>query len=361
MDTNNIKLNRSQFILKKALKSYFLFGVAFGLIGLIADSFDYFHSKFWFLLVINGMAVMLILISFIGFVFRKIRLRPATAFLVYALIINILITNLYFAIQGFSSHVINLYRGTIIIAIYFSIAAIILKKVHLIILNLLYAAVILFLYYEQSITGLSIESALFLLLIMLTFSYSVSMFMQKMQRTIEINRNLQKEILENQKALLTKENDLIKMKTLHLEEALSRKNRKLLSAYLMLAYDTTEKRKMIKRIEKIKESTDYETEKALLNLLSEISASYTSVHWEEFQKRFEEVHQDYFIRMIRSFPVLTPADLRLVAFLKLGLSTKEIAVLTNRSKASIEVSRSRLRKKLNLSLSQNLTIYLSEF
>lgn len=230
----------------------------------------------------------------------------------------------------------------------------------MIILNALYVITISYLYFNTG-KEFSFETALFLTLITFTFSFSVYMFMQKLRNTIELNRKLQREIFKNQKELLKKENELIRMRASQLEKTLSVKNRKLVSASLMLAHSNTEKDKIIKRLETLKTTASRETEKALVALLSEISTSFTSMHWDEFQKRFEEVHPDYLQRIARSFPDLSPTDFRVIAFLKLGLTTKEISVLTSLSTASLEVSRSRLRKKLKLKPSQNMTVFLSKF
>ena len=51
---------------------------------------------------------------------------------------------------------------------------------------------------------------------------------------------------------------------------------------------------------------------------------------------------------MKSFPELSVSDLRLCTFLRMGMNTKDIAAITKLSQGSIEVARSRLRKKLNI-------------
>ena len=66
-----------------------------------------------------------------------------------------------------------------------------------------------------------------------------------------------------------------------------------------------------------------------------------------------------FIKKIKSLhPELTPNDLRLCAYLRLNLPSKEIAPLLNISHRSVEVKRYRLRKKMNLDHKENLTEYI---
>jgi DNA-binding CsgD family transcriptional regulator len=78
-----------------------------------------------------------------------------------------------------------------------------------------------------------------------------------------------------------------------------------------------------------------------------------------FQTYFDEVHDEYFKRLKEQFPVLTPNDLRLCAFIKMNISTKEIATILNISYRGAEISRYRLRKKLELSREISLSTYLS--
>jgi tetratricopeptide (TPR) repeat protein len=82
--------------------------------------------------------------------------------------------------------------------------------------------------------------------------------------------------------------------------------------------------------------------------------------WEQFKKHFEEVHKGFFQKLITNFPELTNNDLRLCAYLKINLSTKEVARLLNVTTAAIKKSRQRLRKKLRLESEEDLTSYLNK-
>ncbi|MEO9802013.1 MAG: hypothetical protein ABJF04_02145 [Reichenbachiella sp.] len=80
--------------------------------------------------------------------------------------------------------------------------------------------------------------------------------------------------------------------------------------------------------------------------------------WEEFRSRFEKIHDTFFSQLIKLGPTLTPYDLRMCAYLKLSLSSKEIAALLNIKVSSVEIQRSRLRKKLNLTQDENLGTFI---
>lgn len=80
--------------------------------------------------------------------------------------------------------------------------------------------------------------------------------------------------------------------------------------------------------------------------------------WEVFETNFNMVHDEFFKQLKKDFPDLTPGELRLAAYLRMNLSTKEIAPLLNISVRGVENKRYRLRKKLNLDTDSNLTDYL---
>jgi tetratricopeptide (TPR) repeat protein len=79
--------------------------------------------------------------------------------------------------------------------------------------------------------------------------------------------------------------------------------------------------------------------------------------WEDFKRHFEAVHPDFFQRLLGFFPQLTAHDLRYCAYLRLNLSSKEIAALLNVSLRGVETHRHRLRKKLGVDGEQDLTAW----
>lgn len=83
-------------------------------------------------------------------------------------------------------------------------------------------------------------------------------------------------------------------------------------------------------------------------------------NWEVFDRYFDEVHQEFLERLRERHSDLSPKELRLSAYLRMNISTKEIAPLMNISIRGVEISRYRLRKKLDLDREVNLTEYLME-
>ena len=83
--------------------------------------------------------------------------------------------------------------------------------------------------------------------------------------------------------------------------------------------------------------------------------------WLTFQLHFSNSHSQFFQNINEKHPDLSPNEIKLCAYLKLNLSSKEIASLMNVAITSIEQSRYRLRKKFNLDKEENLLHYIQKF
>lgn len=80
--------------------------------------------------------------------------------------------------------------------------------------------------------------------------------------------------------------------------------------------------------------------------------------WKVFEANFERAHEQFMKTLNDNYPDLTPSDLRLCAFLRMNLSSKEIAPLLGISVRGVENHRYRLRKRLNLDADSNLTEFM---
>jgi len=76
--------------------------------------------------------------------------------------------------------------------------------------------------------------------------------------------------------------------------------------------------------------------------------------WEGFRERFNAVHKDFDVKVKETFPKVSPNELRLMALLKMNLTSKEIANILNISSEGIKKARYRLRKKLGLNSADSL-------
>lgn len=83
--------------------------------------------------------------------------------------------------------------------------------------------------------------------------------------------------------------------------------------------------------------------------------------YSDIAKNFDSVYGGYVARLTEQFPDLSKAEIKMACYIKMGLSTKEIAPLLSVAPKSVEMSRYRLRKKLGLDRSQNLSDFLQNF
>ena len=80
--------------------------------------------------------------------------------------------------------------------------------------------------------------------------------------------------------------------------------------------------------------------------------------WKFFEEAFNNADKEFLKKIKTAHPNLTNNDLKLCAYLRLNLSSKDIAPLLNISLRSVEIKRYRLRKKMDLSHNEGLTDYI---
>ena len=97
----------------------------------------------------------------------------------------------------------------------------------------------------------------------------------------------------------------------------------------------------------------------LIRLLDENLSSEDD--WTIFQTNFDRIHENFFRNLHTNYPDLTSNDLRFCAYLRLNLSSKDIAHLMNISLKGVEVGRYRIRKKIGLESTKSLTEFMIEF
>jgi len=158
------------------------------------------------------------------------------------------------------------------------------------------------------------------------------------------------------------EKEWIKLKNQQLEAQLSLKNKELANAALNIVY----KNEMLNNLhDELKQLKDAEGNKLSSEELKKINKLIEDAHnddrdWHIFEKSFNESHENFFKKLKHEFPDLVPNDLKLCAYLRLNMSSKEIASLLNISTRGVEIRRYRLRKKLGIPTDKNLSEFLLE-
>lgn len=109
------------------------------------------------------------------------------------------------------------------------------------------------------------------------------------------------------------------------------------------------------------EATHEETRIALKRVGKELKKTAEEETLKEFSLRFREVHKEFYDSLLKRFPDLTPSELKLCAFLRLNMTTKEISELTGQQLNTLENARYRLRLKFGITNSDvNLVTFLSQ-
>ena len=172
-------------------------------------------------------------------------------------------------------------------------------------------------------------------------------------------RNQREKLLEKaQKELELKELEssqkIIKLNNDKLRSDIASKNRELATSTMSII-------KKNEFLSSIKNELSVGGNQSLANVVKIIDKNLNNTDdWKMFQEAFNNADKKFLKKIKSKHPELTPNDLRLCAYLRLNLSSKEIAPLLNISPRSVEVKRYRLRKKMNLPHDENLTSYILE-
>jgi CheY-like chemotaxis protein/DNA-binding CsgD family transcriptional regulator len=148
------------------------------------------------------------------------------------------------------------------------------------------------------------------------------------------------------------------------KKSIEAKNSELAENALNLIKNSEFINELSKKIEllkaKFKEKQDCDN-RLLDDIINLLESKVSDDSLQRFNVAFYSVHEYFNRNLISKFPNLTNNDLKLCAFLQLGMSTKDIASILYQTAESVKVSRSRLRKKLGLDQSQNLQVFLSAY
>lgn len=173
-------------------------------------------------------------------------------------------------------------------------------------------------------------------------------YQEQQEKLIEENNRLL-EIKE-----LEKEQELMRLKNEQLQQEFENKNRELAVSTMNLI----KKNELLSAIkDDLKKSSD--DTKNLKSVITTINKNINEDDtWDMFKEAFNNADKDFLKKIKASHPALTPNDLRLCAYLRLNLSSKEIAPLLNISVRSVEIKRYRLRKKMELPHELSLVEYI---
>ena len=183
-------------------------------------------------------------------------------------------------------------------------------------------------------TGVSVIIILILLILFLSHRNRLKKSILKRKQAEEVQKNLEKDLEFKDKELLTNAMYLLRKSEFMQSIASNLKD---------------ELKKFSQR-----------NQKYVDDIITEIYHNTSKNDWKEFETRFQLVHTEFYENLLNKVPNLSPNELKLCSFLKLNMSTKDIAALTYQSINSIEVARYRLRKKIGLASYVNIVEFLNK-
>lgn len=212
----------------------------------------------------------------------------------------------------------------------------------------------------------------YVLTVLFTGYFIIRLIRKRIEKEKEILKQKQKEELEknqkkfeNEKLLAEQEITNLKNEMLQIEiernkAELESRTRELAAIAMQITYKNELLNQIKNKLTKVMQKISHEDSKAqITEMIRKLEEEHLHEDdWHLFEQHFDQVHENFLKRIKELQPELTPKDLKMCAYLRMNLSSKEIAPLLNISVRGVEISRYRLRKKLKLEKDENLIEYL---
>ncbi|NMM47547.1 FGGY family carbohydrate kinase [Marinigracilibium pacificum] len=146
-----------------------------------------------------------------------------------------------------------------------------------------------------------------------------------------------------------------------LEKSLSKKSMDITSLHLQLQARDEVLNEVKNDLKKLSDHISDDKKKVFERVIRKINQNFSAdTQWKKFEDHFELIHSDFFKGLKNSYPDLSTAEIKLLALLKMKLTTKDIASQLNLSVRGVETKRYRLRKKLDLNKELSLEDFLEQ-
>ena len=163
---------------------------------------------------------------------------------------------------------------------------------------------------------------------------------------------------KNKNAKLKLKEENLELEKKKLNQDLDYKKKELASNMMYLMEKNEFITSISKKLIELKPDAKKDNKVLIQQIINEIKQNSSAKIWDEFEIRFKEVHQNFYKKLHDEHPDLTLNEVKICAFLRLNMSTKEISAITHQSIKSINMARFRLRKKLDIDRDENLISYL---
>jgi DNA-binding CsgD family transcriptional regulator len=206
--------------------------------------------------------------------------------------------------------------------------------------------------------------ACYILLLILAYyliRYYYRLKLKRHQHHIHEKLQKEKEDFLKQEAIAS-EQQIVKIKNEQLQADLASKSRELANSAMNIVYKNELLQKISDEITQLKDSSGKKLSDEQLKKIQKVINDGMSDErdWNLFESSFNEAHESFFKKLKAQHPDLVPNDLKLCAYLRMNMSSKEMASLLNISLRGVEIRRYRLRKKLDLEHDKNLVEFLME-
>lgn len=190
-------------------------------------------------------------------------------------------------------------------------------------------------------------------LVSILFSIIFYFNKKNIQKNLSLS-NLKASQIEKQVAISGLENRLVK-------EELKAQKREMLSTLLFIKEVDKEVKNVLNNIEHLMNNSIISKDDLVKLKNDIIQRSNRQMQNSEYEDKLTKTHKKFFIELLNLFPNLTTNELKILAYFRVGLNSKEIASIQNVTIEAIRKSRYRIRKKLNLESDESLEIFLLKF
>lgn len=169
---------------------------------------------------------------------------------------------------------------------------------------------------------------------------------------------------ENRRQLNTihlQEKKIISQKAKEYKKELEYKKQELVNNALQLLEIMENTSGMINELKKLNFSLDDDNTDKLKQVIASYQNYSFDVKWAEFERRFDEVHSDFYQNLLKHHPNLSANERKLCVYFKMDMANKDIAALTFSGYDAVRKARIRLKTKLGLSSEDNLTDFLNRY
>jgi DNA-binding CsgD family transcriptional regulator len=335
----------------KAARWYYFISVVSFSVCLFLNQPVYLKNNWWLLLIADWVSVLFIYITLFLYLKGKFNLKLAAASYVYTTFVNISIST-WFYFYFDVAFAWNFLFTTFIYCINITVAGFCVGRKHLFIAaGLFWVAFVPLIVVSRN--PFLTQNAIAIFFLVLAFSFAVSGFMHVLEKTFQEYTKLREQIHE-------KDTALIKEQSIRLNFELECKQKEIITKTLYLMDYAEKNQSFLQKLRSLKEKLKNSEQQELNAIIQECQNYHQENYWKEFEINFLGVNPDFHKKLLLLCPALTINDLHLAALVLLGLSTKQIAQLNSNTPESIDVARSRLRTKLNLSTETNLKTFLMQ-